>query len=276
RDVEKHLPATPQTRFAIGSCTKAFTTMLAAMAADEGKFSLDDSPKKFLPYFKLNDPDLERHLVLRDRFCHRTGMGPTDMLWYTGVLNREEVIRAAGAATPTAKLRQKWQYQNVMYSAGGECVAKALGMSWEDAIAQRIFKPLGMSGSDTSVREMQRSPDFSRGYDIDLDTHDARLLPTRDLTNCAPAGAINSSAEDMAKWLRFLLNGGAVDGKRLVSEQRFDQLITRLVPLGPSSGYALGWLISEWQGHAIVSHAGGIDGFNSYVALMPDRKLGYV
>src|SRR5207248_316419 len=66
RDVEKHLPATPQTRFAIGSCTKAFTTMLAAMAADEGKFSLDDSPKKFLPYFKLNDPDLDAHVVLRD------------------------------------------------------------------------------------------------------------------------------------------------------------------------------------------------------------------
>src|SRR4051794_8375089 len=159
RDVEKNLPATPQTLFAIGSCTKAFTTMLAAMAAGEGKLSLDDSPKKFLPYFKLVDPDLDAHVVLRDMFCHHTGMGPTDLLWYTGVLTREEVIRAAGEARPTAKLRQKWQYQNVMYSAGGECAAKALGTSWEDAIAQRIFKPLAMSGSNTSVREMQRGAD---------------------------------------------------------------------------------------------------------------------
>src|SRR5689334_3665932 len=93
RDLEKNLPATPQTMFAIGSCTKAFTTMLAAMAADEGRLSLDDSPKKFLPYFKLADPDLDAHVVLRDMFCHHTGMGPTDLLWYTGVLTREEVIR---------------------------------------------------------------------------------------------------------------------------------------------------------------------------------------
>jgi CubicO group peptidase (beta-lactamase class C family) len=276
RDIEKNLPATPQTLFAIGSCTKAFTTMLAAMAADDGKLSLDDSPKKHLPYFKLNDPDLDAQVVLRDMFCHRTGMGPTDLLWYTGVLNRQEVIRAAGDARPTAKLRQKWQYQNVMYSVGGECAAKSLGMSWEDAIAGRIFKPLRMSGSDTSVREMQRATDFSRGYEIDLDTHQPQLLPTRDLTNIAPAGAINSSADDMARWLRFLLSGGVIDGKRLVSQRRFDELITRQVPLGPSSGYAFGWLISDWHGHVIVSHAGGIDGFNAYVALMPDRRLGYV
>src|SRR5207248_11241782 len=144
--------------------SKAFTAMLVAMAADEGKLSLNDSPKKFLPYFHLQDPDADAKITVRDLLSHASGLNRTDLAWITGVLNREEVIRVAATAKPTAKLREKFQYQNVMYSAAGECAARAEGSTWESLIKGRIFAPLGMRASTLNVPDMHRAPDDSLGY----------------------------------------------------------------------------------------------------------------
>src|SRR6185369_1285625 len=107
KDFERNIPVTPDTRFAIGSSTKAFTAMLAAMSADEGKLSLDDSPKKFLPYFTLRDEEAAAKVTMRDLLSHRSGLNRTDLAMVTGVLNREELIKVAGMAKPTAKLGEK-------------------------------------------------------------------------------------------------------------------------------------------------------------------------
>jgi CubicO group peptidase (beta-lactamase class C family) len=277
RDVAKNLPATENTRYAIGSCTKAFTAMACAMAADEKKLSFDDSPKKFLPDFMLHDPDADAKVTLRDMLCHRTGLGSTDLAWITGTLNRDQVIRAAAFAIPTAKLGEKWQYQNVMYSAAGECAGVALGSTWDNVIAERFFKPLEMNNSDTSVPAMQKAADFSLGYDINEENgHRPILLPTRNLANIAPAGAINSSVSDMSHWLQFLLAGGEVDGRRLVSKPNFDECFKKQISLGGDVGYAFGWAIMRWREQKVAAHSGGIDGFNSYVAVMPSKRVGLV
>ena len=151
KDFERNIPVTPDTRFAIGSSTKAFTAMLAVMSADEGKLSLDDSPKKFLPYFTLRDEEAAAKITMRDLLSHRSGLNRTDLAMVTGVLNREELIKVAGMAKPTAKLGEKFQYQNIMYAAAGEAVAKAQNSTWDDLIAKQIFKPLGMKNSDTRI-----------------------------------------------------------------------------------------------------------------------------
>ena len=276
KDFEKQLPVTPDTRFAIGSATKAFTAMLAAMSADEGKLSLDDSPKKFLPYFTLRDPDAAAKITIRDLLAHRSGLNRTDIAMVSGVFTREELIKVAGMAKPTAKLGEKWQYQNVMYTAAGEAVAQAQKSTWEKLIAARIFKPLGMKNSDTSVAAMLKSKDYSLGYDYNPTTKETRHLPQREIPAAAPAGAINSSARDMAQWLRFMLNGGTINGRRLVSEKNFDELLRKQINVGGSIDYGLGWFLRQWNGHKVVEHAGNIDGFNAQVAFMPDQKLGFV
>jgi CubicO group peptidase (beta-lactamase class C family) len=276
RDFERKVPVTPDTLFAIGSSTKAFTSMLVAMGADEGKISLDDSPKKFLPYFKLQDPDADAKITVRDLLSHSSGLNRTDLAWITGVLNREEVIRVAGQAKPTAKLREKWQYQNVMYSAAGECVAKAENSTWESLIKERIFKPLGMRGSNLNVADTLRSPDYSNGYNYDEDTKETRQLPMRDFPQVAAAGAINSNARDMAQWLRLMLGGGVFEGKRLVSESNFAELLKPQMKVGGNVHYGLGWMLRDWHGHKVAAHGGNIDGFNAQVALMPDQRLGFV
>ncbi|HJT66737.1 MAG TPA: serine hydrolase [Pyrinomonadaceae bacterium] len=276
KDVDKQLPVTPDTRFAIGSATKAFTAMLAVMSADEGKLSLDDSPKKFLPYFTLRDPDAAAKITLRDLLSHRSGLNRTDLAMVSGVFNREELIKVAGQAKPTAKLGEKFQYQNVMYSAAGEAVAQAQKSSWDKLIETRIFKPLGMKNSDTSVAAMQKSKDYSLGYDYNPSTKETRHLPQREIEPAAPAGAINSSSRDMAQWLRLMLNRGSIDGRRLVSEKGFDELVSKQINVAGSIDYGLGWFLRQWNGHKVVEHGGNIDGFNSQVAFMPDQKLGFV
>lgn len=276
RDVEHNLPVTSDTLFAIGSCTKAFTAMAAVISQDEGKLSLDDSPKKYLPFFKINDSQIDAKVTIRDLLSHRSGLAGTDIAWYTGVLNREEVIRVAGMAKPTAALGEKFQYQNVMYSAAGEVVAKAQNASWEKVIDERFLKPLGMKATRLSVREMQQASDYSFGYDYNAETKKNRKLPTRDLTNIAPAGAINSNARDMAQWVRLLLGGGEFEGKRFVSEKGFAQLFSKVTNVAPHVDYGLGWIVADWNGHQIALHDGGIDGFNSEVDLIPDQKLGFV
>lgn len=276
KDLENKVAVTPDTLFAIGSSTKAFTAMLAMMASDENKLSLSDSPRKFLPYFKLRDPDADARITIRDLLSHRSGLNRTDLAMVTGVLNRAELIQVAAMAKPTAKLGEKFQYQNVMYTAAGEAVAQAENSTWDNLILTKIFRPLGMKSSDTTVADMQKARDFSFGYDYNSTTKVTRRLPQREIAAAAPAGAINSNARDMAQWLRLMLNDGVVDGRRLVSEKSFNELITKQIKVAGPVDYGLGWFLRQWNGHKVVEHGGNIDGFNAQVAMMPDQKLGFV
>ncbi len=278
KDLEKKLAATADTEFAIGSATKAFTALSVLMTADDGKVSLEASPKTVLPYFKMADPDTDKNMNIRDLMTHSSGLNRTDIAMLTGKLNREELIRVAGEAKPIAKLHEKFGYQNIMFAAAGEIVAVAQKEPWEKFVAQRIFKPLGMTNSNLTVREMDRSADHSFGYSYNFDTKETKLLPYREISEVAPAGAINSSANDMAKWIRFVLNGGRVNGKPLVSEKGYAEWLKPQMKVDPAGTvyYGLGWFIEKWNGLTVIQHGGNIDGFNSLVAMIPEKKLGFV
>ena len=227
KDFEKKIAVTPDTLFAIGSVTKSFTGMSVVMSQDDGKLSLEDSPKKYLPYFKMRDPETDAKITVRDSLRHSSGLNRTDLAMVTGKLNRMELIQVAGEAKPTAKLGEKFQYQNIMFSAAGEVVASAQKTTWENFVETRIFKPLGMTNSYTAINAMEKAKDASFGYDYNVDTKETRRLPYKDIPFAAPAGSITSSAKDMTQWVRFVLNGGTVDGKRLVSEKVLMKLFRR-------------------------------------------------
>lgn len=281
KDFEKQVPVTADTQFAIGSATKAFTALSILMTQDDGKLSLDDSPKKYLSYFKMKDADTDKNITIRDLLSHSSGLNRTDLAMITGKLSRAELIQVAGEAKPTAKLREKFQYQNIMFAAAGEIVAQTQRQPWEKFVPERIFKPLGMNNSTMSMNEMQRVKDYSFGYDYNFDTKETRRLPFRDIDQVAPAGSINSSATDMARWLRFILSGGAAaagNGKRLVSEKGFEEWLKPQMKISPNGkfNYGLGWFLQEWNGMKVVQHGGNIDGFNALVAMIPEKNLGFV
>lgn len=276
KDFENKVAVTPDTQFAIGSATKAFTALSVLMTADEGKLSLEDSPKKLLPYFKMYDPDTDKNITIRDLLCHASGLNRTDLAMITGRLNRAELIQVAAQSKPTAKLREKFQYQNIMFTAAGELVTQAQKMPWEKFVPERIFKPLGMANSTMSIADMQKANDYSLGYEYNFDTKQTIKRPYREIQQVAPAGSINSSARDMAEWLRFVMNGGTANGKRLVSEKNFAEWIKPQMKVAGSVDYGFGWFIQKYKDLKVVQHGGNIDGFNSMVAMIPEKKLGFV
>lgn len=279
KDFEKKIAVTPDTQFAIGSATKAFTALSVLMAMDEGKVNLDDSPKKYLSYFKMKDPETDKNITVRDLLDHSSGLNRTDLAMITGRLTRQELIQAVGEAKPMAKLNEKFFYNNIMFAAAGEVVAGVEKTSWEKFIPARIFAPLGMTNSTMSMKQMGKVKDYSFGYEYNFDTKETRRLPFRDIDQVAPAGSINSSARDMAKWITFVMNGGVVNGKRLVSEKGYEEwLKVQNDKLTPTKriNYGLGWFLQDWNGLKVVQHGGNIDGFNSLVAMIPEKKLGFV
>lgn len=277
RNVEAKLPVTPETLFAIGSCTKTFTALAAIISADEGKLSLDDSPKKFLPYFKLRDPEADAKVTLRDLLSHRTGlkMGEREETRYFNKDSREDSVRAGMQAEPVAKFRERFEYSNVMYLAASEAIAKAQDSTWEELITSRIFKPLGMIASNFSITVMQQASDYSCGYSSD---QKREKLPMQDLWIGAPAAAINSNAKEMAQWLRLLLGNGSVDGKRLISEKGFQEMLAKLVRMDEEKSYGLGLIVEEshsYRGRPVYWHGGSVDGFTAMFWFLPDQKLGF-
>jgi len=279
KDFESKVPVTADTQFAIGSATKAFTALTVLMAQDAGKLSLDDHPRKLLPYFKMRDADTDAKITIRDLLSHSSGLNRTDLAMVTGQLNRHELIQVAAQAKPTAKLREKWQYQNLMFTAAGEIAAAAEKQPWEKLVPERVLKPLGMTNSSMSIAELEKVKDRSFGYTYNFDTKQTTRLPYREIIEVAPAGSINSSANDMAKWLQFVLSGGKTpEGKRLVSEASFAEWVKPQMNITPDGkmAYGLGWFIQDWNGLKVVQHGGNIDGFNSLVAMVPEKNVGFV
>lgn len=277
-DIETETPVTPETIFAIGSATKAFTATLVGMLVDEGKMDWDDPITNYLPYFQLDIESEDEHaeITIRDLLSHQTGYTRMGLLFASGEIPREEVLHAATAAQPYVGFREKFYYSNVMYMAAGVAAGKAAGSYWDTLIAERIIKPLGMDSTSTSVNQAQQDPRISLGYLWDEDIKAYKYKPMRNVDNIGPAGSINSNVLDMAQWLRFQLGIGEYVGKRLISEKQLRETRTSQIEIADGIKYGLGWMLREWEGQPVVEHGGNVDGFSAEVALLPESGLGFV
>jgi CubicO group peptidase (beta-lactamase class C family) len=276
-DVEAARPVTPETLFAIGSTTKAFTATLVGMLADEEKLAFDDPITAHLAWFALPiDGEEGEQVTFRDLLAHRTGFARMDVLWAGGKASREEVLRTALRAEPIAPFREKFLYNNIMFLAAGEACAAVVGKAWEELVRERFFEPLGMRASVASVTEAQRDPRLALGYRWNEETQVFEHLPMRRLDSIAPAGSINSNVLDMARWVRFLLGRGELDGRRLISLDSFAETWKPHNTMSSDARYGLGWMLREWRGQPYVEHGGNIDGFAAQVSLLPESGLGLV
>lgn len=276
KNFEKNIPATLDTQFSIASCTKAFTALSVLMSQDNGKLFIEDNPKKYLSYFKINDPEIDSKITIRNLLSHTSGLNRMDLAMVSGKLNREELIRLMSEAKPASKLGERYQYNNLNYTAAGKIVSKTQKMAWEKFVEERIFKPLGMTNTNLSVKQMQRAKDYSFGYEYNSNTKETINVPARlGKDAAAPAGSINSSVRDMAKWLQFMLGGGVFNGKRLISESAFTELTKPQMKISRTYSYGFGWFLSEWRGLKFVEHGGNSRGFNASVAMIPEKKIGF-
>ena len=279
RDVERALPATSSTLFAIGSCTKPFTALAFAVSADSGILSLDDSPRRFLPWFTLRDTLANALVSFRDLLSHRTGVKMDDRQgWYERNPTRERLIRFAMSGDPNRPFRSTFQYNNFMYVAAGEALAAAHGTTYANVLHRTIFAPLGMDSTTTSVARVAATSDFSYGYrGGPNETTRERVAPRQMfwLDGIEAAGAIWTSADDIAHWLRMLAGGGLMDGTRFVSDTALAALLTPHVRTSGGGQYGLGWFVDNWHGETLYTHAGGVSGFGALCEFAPSRGLGW-
>jgi CubicO group peptidase (beta-lactamase class C family) len=285
RDRERELPVTPDTLFAVGSTTKAMTATLLGTLVDEGKLGWDDPVRRHLPWFALADPIVAERLTVRDALSHRSGLPRHDLLWYNhNEGTRREMIERLAHLDLTADLRARWQYNNLLFLTAGYLAGELAGAtSWEEAMRARLFAPLGMARSNFSVEESQGDPDHALPYKREEDG-DLTRIPFRPLDLVGPAGSVNSSAREMARWALFNLARGEAGELRIVQAQTLAEIHKVQMPTGATAlrpdlqpvGYALGWMVDVYRGHRRVHHGGGIDGFVAMVTLFPDDDLAVV
>jgi len=284
RDVKRRLPVTADTLFAIGSSTKAFTVMGLAVLVDEGKLDWDTPVKTYLPAFKLEDAFATDRMTPRDLVTHRSGLPRHDMMWYGATLSRKDIFERLQYLEPNADFRQKWQYQNLMFLTAGYLAGEVAGTSWEELVRTRIFQPLGMKGTNFSVEESKKGADFALPYNENEKDKTIREIAFRNIDVMGPAGSINSSVTDMAKWVELQLSDGTVDGVRVTTPQNLDemhrpQMVMRERGRDPEivlPSYGMGWFIESYRGRTRVHHGGNIDGFTAMVTFLPAEKLGVV
>jgi CubicO group peptidase (beta-lactamase class C family) len=291
RELGKPEPVTEHTRFGIMSTTKAFTTMLLAMLADSGALSLDDHVSKHLPTLQFSDPYVTREATVRDLVTHRIGFADPGYLWAESGLTFAQLYDRVRLVPAQTSFRSHYAYNNVSYALAGEVAARAGKSSWQSLMSTRIFTPLGMSESfaDAALMLAAGTNDVSAPHGIVRDT--VRRLPVAPgvVDNVAPAGATFSNVVDMAKWMRFLLDSGRVNGKRLVSAARFNEFWTpqTVIPqpdFYPTTtltkphftAYGLGWFLEDYRGEFVAFHTGSIEGRTAIVGLLPERRLGVV
>ena len=128
RDVKRHLPVTPETLFAIGSATKAFTVMSLGVLVDDGKISWDTPVKTYLPTFKLEDPFASDRMTPKDLVTHRSGLPRHDLVWYNAPLSRKEIFDRLQYLEPNVDFRYKFQYQNLMFLTAGYLAGEVSGL----------------------------------------------------------------------------------------------------------------------------------------------------
>jgi CubicO group peptidase (beta-lactamase class C family) len=287
RELGSDGPVTPVTIFPLASCTKAFTTAAMAMLVDEGKMSWNDPVRKHLKYFHLSDTLADAQVTLRDLVTHRTGVNGHDLLWYRAPWSRGEIIRRIGRVPLKHSFRSTFQYQSIMFTAAGAAVEAASGVKWDEFIQKRICAPLGMSEMTFTATAAQAAVEHATPHRKNAKGK-PEVIDWYPLTAPDPAGSIHANARDLARWVQFQLGDGLFNGRRLVSaknlaETHAPQMIIRLEgaarDMNPDThlmNYGMGWVLQDYRGKFLISHAGAIDGFRAHITLVPDAKLGLV
>lgn len=287
RSVEDGARVTPNTLFPIASCTKGFTTTAMAQLVDDGKMSWDDSPRKYVPYFHLSDPLVDREVTLRDLVTHRTGLRDHFFLWYRSPWTQEERICRFAHLPLDKPFRTTFQYQSTMFTVAGLAVAKASGRPWADFVQKYLLDPLDMKATYFTTTATAKIADKASPHRLDAE-HKPRPIELYPMEVPEPAGSIQSNASDLSKWLLFHLNNEMVNGKRLVSARNLEETHTPqiVIPLDDidriqfpettQMSYGMGWVVQDHFGQRLLQHAGAIDGFRCHFTLVPKARLGIV
>jgi CubicO group peptidase (beta-lactamase class C family) len=278
-----------QTLFGIASNTKVVTATALGLLVEEGLLEWDAPVIRYLPWFAMYDPFVTQQITIRDLLVHRSGLGlgAGDLLWWPpSTYNRKEIAYRLRYLKPATSFRSAYAYDNVLYTVAGEVIEAVTGQTWETFVQTRILDRVGMDGSSVRHSAAEQGGNVATPH-ARVDGV-VRVIKPFASDNTNPAGGVNAGAADMARWLIVQLDSGRLgDRGRLYAERTTRALWTMVVPRDPGVpppelaplrgsflGYALGLNVLDYRGHKLVTHTGGLPGYVSRVAMLPDHKVG--
>jgi len=287
--VDDPAPVDEETRFMIGSVTKSMTTTLAATLVSEGRLEWDDPVSDYLPSFALSNSDWTPLVRIRDALGHTSGVPRSDLSLFIDFHRPMGLIESVADIPAVTAPGERFEYQNQVFAVGGFALARAAGArnrnddlasTYERLMQRRVFNPLRMRRTTFDFQAAIRDDNHAFPHAMDAATagagsiaigHERFALPV------APAGAVWSSITDMARYLAMHLREGvSVDGARLVSASALEETHTAQTVLEGSTGYGLGWGVSEGPLGKVLAHGGGTAGFISQVVGAPSVDYGWV
>jgi CubicO group peptidase (beta-lactamase class C family) len=289
RRMGQSAPVDARTRFGIASNTKLFTATALGLLVEEGKLEWDRPVVDYLPAFAMSDPYVTREMTVRDLLVHRSGLGlgAGDLLWWPpSTYDRDEIARRIRYIPLATSFRSAYAYDNVLYLIAGEVIEAVSGQPWEEFVRSRILVPVGMTDSDVRYSKAGEAGNVAGTHAEVNDT--VRPVAPFQSDNTNPAGGIMSGAGDMAKWMMVQLDSGRVaGGKRLFSAATARELWREVTPMTIGEpppglphlqpqflGYALGLNVLDYRGKFLLTHTGGLPGYLSRVAMIPELRLG--
>lgn len=286
-EIGKNEKPDANTLYAIASNSKAFTGSVIGMLVQEGKLSWDDKVKDYLPYFEVYDPWVSKEVTIRDLLSHRVGLGTFsgDVIWYKSNLTAEEILKGAKYLPKSFDFRAGFGYSNLMYIAAGEIIKKVTGKTWGEVVQERIFAPLDMNRSITSLSQLKEKGNFATPHGRKEKVNFP--IEWENWEEIAAMGGIISSVNDVSKWMIFNLNKGIIGKDTLLTAQSINNIWTPHNNFKVDhtkkndfnrhfSAYGLGWSLSDYHGNLKLGHTGGYDGMITAVTLIPDQNLGVV
>ncbi|MBU2930265.1 serine hydrolase [Winogradskyella psychrotolerans] len=286
-DYENKIPANANTLFAIGSSTKAFTSALLGLHREDNKLTFDDRPRQHIPELDFFNDEMNNNIIIKDLMRHSTGLPRHDGSWYFFPSDsKDSLVAKLKYHEPFTGVRQQWYYNNFGFLLQGVITERITGNTWEENIETKFFKPLGMDRSKTTIAGMKSSANAALGYELDSDRTITKM-DYYDIAGMSPAGSINSSVNDMSKWLITWINDGKYKDEQIIPENYIKEAMSsqmvvaagfpsKELPKAQFANYGYGWFLHSYKGHYMVEHGGNIDGFSASVALYPSDSLGIV
>jgi CubicO group peptidase (beta-lactamase class C family) len=287
RELGQPDPVTPDTQMMIGSTGKSMTAMMVASVVDDGFITWDTPVVEILPWFTLSDGVYTPQVTMRHLLCNCMGLQRRDIeLFFTSNgLQAEDVVRSLRTYPMEGVFGETFGYINQAVATGGYAAAAAAGGSgdlYADYLGQmqaRVFDPIGMTETTFSFEQVQANLNHAIPHGVTAgQTYVPMSIATeRFLLPSAPAGASWSTVSDMTRYLITQMNRGiAPDGTRVVSAQNLARTWQPGVQASPVAHYGMGWAVSQYKGAPLLSHGGGTGGFSSFMAFLPDAKLGVI
>jgi CubicO group peptidase (beta-lactamase class C family) len=272
------VPVDTHTVFQIGSTTKAFLAATMAIAVDRGKLHWDDRVVDLYPAFQLEDAWVTREFRVYDLIAQRSGLPPyaNDILALLGY-DEPALIRSLRHVAPVSSFRTTFAYTNITHLLAGRIVANLAGApDWNAVVRRELIEPLGMTETSSTAEAIAAAANHAEGYrwtpSGTVEVPFEPLFPY----GLGPAGNINSTVEDVARWVRLQLGNGSFEGRRLVSPENFAYTHRPKVAITNKVSYALGWVIAQTPNGTIVWHNGGTTGFGAFIGMLVDKDVGVI